>query len=90
MLRLADDPLIRSVKVKMSKPGMLGCDAEVLSRRFPAVLEAYDQLIEENYHREWFVSPHEVDRETEARLARVLKPTIAVNSSPTVATPFVG
>jgi len=64
--------------VKLSKTGVLAWDAERLARHAPSVLAAYDRLIAENYAREWFVSPLEIDRETEKRLAEILNPLITV------------
>jgi hypothetical protein len=87
VLQTANEAKLNIVDVKLSKPGVLSWEPLQLARHLPAVLERYDQLIADNYSREWFVAPELVDRETEERLARVLKPPIRV-TEPVADSPF--
>ncbi|MFO0966140.1 MAG: hypothetical protein U0793_11230 [Gemmataceae bacterium] len=81
LVKLPNDPKLYQVDVKRYAPGYLAWDAEKLERRCPEALEAVAALLEKNFsNREFFVSPQEIDRETEERLERILRPVITVNS----------
>jgi len=83
LLRLVNDPRIREVNVRRSAPGYLRYDLQTLAREFPQALDAMDALIEENFQRDFFVPAASVDRDTDLRLARILRPPIVL---PTVTT----
>ncbi len=80
LVRLVNDPRILDVQVKRSTPGHLNWDIERLVRDFPESLEAVDRLVERNFQSDWFSTPEEIDRETEARLQAVLHPKITIQT----------
>ncbi len=67
-LRLVDSPNLHEVAIKRSAPGFLSWDMEQLTRDLPEVLEDMDQLIEENFKSDVFVSPQVIDTETRFRM----------------------
>jgi len=72
-----EDDILSQIKVKESRPGPLRFDLEVIQRRFPQLLEAKEQLIENNFaNREFFVPPSIIEAERERRLQEVLRPKI--------------
>ena len=89
VLRTVNDDAIQSVVIDDPKPGMLGFDPAVIEKRFPEVIERREQLIEENYRREWFADPQAIEFEMEQRIERVLNPPIVL-SSPDSNAPRVG
>lgn len=72
LVRLVNDPNIRTVKIKRSAPGYLGYDIDIIARKLPHVIERMQQIVEENFRSDFFVSASEVDREQEQRLQTVL------------------
>lgn len=78
LVRLVNDPRILEVQVKRSAPGHLNWDTERLVREFPDAFEAADELVAKNFQSDWFSAPETIDRETEARLAAVLRPKLTV------------
>lgn len=79
--RLVDDPTVYDVKVQRSAPGFLSLDPVTLRRDLPEVLEAKEQLIEENFRQDYFVSPQIIEREEMERLHRVLQQGFVINQS---------
>jgi hypothetical protein len=83
MLRLVNDPKLYRVNVRRAAPGFLGYDMQTLRRKLPHVLEALDQLVEENFRSDFFVSAETVDREIEARVQRLLNgPPVVISANP--------
>jgi len=82
LMRLVDDPLLYHVAVKRSTTGHLAWDRAKLAAKMPQVLEAVDQLIDENFRSGLFVAPEVIEAQTRERLARVLRPAIIVQSEP--------
>ena len=82
VLRLVDDETLYDVGVKASRPGFLGFDVETIYHRFPEVIDAYEQMLEKNFASDFFVSPAVIERETQERLERVLRPVITVDTEP--------
>jgi hypothetical protein len=79
-LRLVDDERVRAVKVKRSAVGYLGLGAAELKREFPDVLDDVDRFKETNFRSGLFLTPADIDRETEERLTRILHPPITITS----------
>jgi hypothetical protein len=73
VLRLVDDANLHEVNVDRSTPGHLEWDARTLRREYPQALESVERLKEENFRAEWFVSPSEIDRETEDRIGTLIR-----------------
>ncbi|MFV0445853.1 MAG: TraM recognition domain-containing protein, partial [Planctomycetaceae bacterium] len=91
LIRTVNDPEIRVVNVKRSTPGVLGFDMHTIARRFPEALERLDQLVEDNFHSDFFVPAEQVDREAQRRIEAILYPKIAVpekKSEPEAESPF--
>ncbi|REK08651.1 MAG: hypothetical protein DWQ37_20145 [Planctomycetota bacterium] len=75
LLWTPDGSGLRHVLVDQMRPGPMAFELEVLLRRFPGLVERYEELIEENFaQRDFFVSPAVIEQETRERLARVLQP----------------
>ena len=81
LLKIADVPMPRKVRIHRSAPGFLGFDMATIRRRFPWAIEDTYRLIEENFARGPFCTPAEIDRETELRLNRVLNGHIVIPNS---------
>ncbi len=81
LLRLVNDGRLQTVNVKRSTPGFLTFDLPTLARRFPAVVERMDKMVEQNFLSDLFVSAEVIDRQSEARLARVLHSRIVLHTS---------
>lgn len=79
-LRLVDDSKIRDLAVKKSTPGHLRFSATELHDRMPRILEEIERFKEENYRSGLFLTPEEVERETDERLRQLLQPPIVVDS----------
>lgn len=80
ILRLVNDPKLYRVNVKRSAPGFLNYDMQTLARKLPRVLERMDQMIEENFRSDFFVSADTVDREIEQRVQGLLRqPPMTLN-----------
>lgn len=77
-LRIVNDPQLYEVDVQRHAPGYLAWDIEKIMSRCPQALDAVFALVERNGESEYFVSPQEIERETEERLARILQPRIEV------------
>lgn len=80
LMRLVDDDALYEVAIERSAPGILECDIATLHREFPEAIEAVERLKDRNFHSEFFVSPADIDRETETRLQAVLRPAIEVQT----------
>jgi hypothetical protein len=80
VLRLVDDPAIRRVKVKRTAPGYLKYDLATIQAHFPQVLDNLDQLIEDNFASDLFLSAETIDRAAERRLEAMLRPAITIQS----------
>lgn len=80
VVKLPDDPTLYEVDVARYAPGYLEWDREKVARRWPQALDAVARLTEANAASDFFVSPHEIERETRERLERVLRPTIRVRT----------
>ena len=73
LLWTPDGTGLRHVDVSQRRPGPLAFPADVIFARFPALVDRYQQLIEDNFaQREFFVSPAMIEQETRQRLERVL------------------
>jgi hypothetical protein len=77
---LVNDPRLYIVDVKRSAPGFLQYDLQTIARKFPQALEAMDQLIEENFHSDFFVPASRVDAEAAERIERVLRERMTIRS----------
>lgn len=78
ILRVVDEERMRTVNVDQPKTGILALDPSVIERRFPEVMEQYEQLIETNNAKEWFALPAAIEAEANERLIQVLRPTPVV------------
>ena len=76
ILRLVDEPQLYDVDVKRSAPGHLAWDAAKLREEMPEVFDDVQRLIDRNFASGLFASPHEIEAEMQARLARVTRPTL--------------
>jgi hypothetical protein len=72
-IRLVDQPHLYEVDIKRSAPGHLAWDAEKLAVEFPEALDEVEQLIQENFKQDCFVTPEVIEQETQERLNRVLR-----------------
>lgn len=81
LLKCWNDPTLYDLKVKESRPGFLSLPPEVIHQRFPQVNDNYQQLLERIHQQDCFVSADDITQETTARLQRVLKPVIAIESA---------
>jgi len=81
LLRLVDDEKIRRVNVKRSATSYLRHDAVTIAQHFPELFDRMEELIERNFENDMFVSAERIDQEAEARLQRVLRQPIVMNSS---------
>lgn len=82
LVKIVNDPNLYRVDVQKHAPGYLGLDMDTITRRCPAALDAKEQLIEQNYAQEFFVSPTVIEREREDRLQRLLHPVINIPVEP--------
>lgn len=82
IVRLVDRPQLFDVDVQRSAPGHLSLDPARLQREFPELCEDVERLLERNFANECFLSPADVDRETQVRLQRLLQPTAHFGSEP--------
>lgn len=79
LVQIPNDPTIYEVNLHRHAPGYVGWEDDKLRRLYPAALEAKQELLERNFaNREFFVTPQEIERETEARLQRILNPVIRI------------
>jgi hypothetical protein len=85
IVRLVDDPAIRTVKVKRHAPGFLAHDRFTIARRFPEAYDEMDRLIEENFRSEFFAPAAEVDRECDERVRTIIQRTGMSGAGPDVA-----
>lgn len=86
-----EDDILTHVHVAESRPGPLRFGLEKIQKRFPQLLDARDELIENNFaNREFFVPPAVIEAERERRLQEVLRPKIQVqlDDSRNVVDPF--
>lgn len=79
-VRLVDDDRVRPVKVKRSASGYLGMGAAELREEFPDVLDDVEKFKERNFRSGPFLTPADIDRETDQRLKDILRPPIVVVS----------
>jgi hypothetical protein len=82
LLRLVDNDRLFEVAVKRSAPGHLRWDLATIARELPQAIEEVERLIEGNFQSDLFLSPGEIDRETERRIQHVIRPTIRLASPP--------
>jgi hypothetical protein len=83
VLQLVDDDALYRVAVERTAPGYLDLDWEaVVRRRLPRAVEAFEQLLELNFRREWFVTPAQLRLETAERLQKVLVPRLELGQDP--------
>jgi hypothetical protein len=68
LLKVADWPVPREVRIQRSAPGFLNYDMATIHRRFPRAVEDTHRLIEENFARGPFCTPEEIERESVERL----------------------
>lgn len=80
-LRLVDDPTLYQVEVKRDMPGHLSWDASQLREEMPDVLDDVQRLIYRNFSSDLFVSPAVIERETEERLNRIVRPVVVVTAA---------
>ena len=86
-----EDDVLTRIQVQQSRPGPLKFDLETIQRRFPQLLEAKEQLIENNFaNRDFFVPPAVIEAERVQRLQQVLRPKIRVQAedSTVIVDPF--
>ena len=76
--RLVNDPNLYNVLVKQSTPGHLLWPDETLAQFYPEALDDVDRLIEQNFASELFVTPEQIDHETQARIQAVLNPKLII------------
>ena len=70
-----NEPKLRLVNIKRSRPGLLGYDMDMIVRKFPQAIERMEQMIEENFRSDFFVPASEIDREQEERMQTLLTAT---------------
>lgn len=80
LVRLVNDAEVHEIAVESSAIGYLGWDAALLRKKLPQVLDRTLKLIDDNFHSEYFVSPQVIEREREARLQAIVRPTAAMNT----------
>ena len=79
LVQIPNDPTIYEVDLYRHAPGYVGWQDEKLRRLYPEAFDAKEELLEKNFaNREFFVTPQEIERETEARLQRILNPVIRI------------
>lgn len=78
VLQIFDDDRLHRVKVRRSAPGHLSWGHEDIVRYLPEALDDYEQLVEENFRLPEFMSPQEVDRESERRILDVIRQRISL------------
>jgi hypothetical protein len=78
LLKVVNDPNVYRVNVERHAPGYLDWDIPQIVRYRPEGIEAVQELIEQNFASEMFVSPLVIERQTEARLQRLLNPPIMI------------
>lgn len=82
LLRLVNDDSLYHIDVKRTAPGSLSLNWATVCKSMPKVADQVQQLRENNFTQDCFVSPTVVERETRERLEKVLCPKIVVQSSP--------
>lgn len=87
LMRIVNDPRIYEVDVKRSAPGFLGYDLQTIHRAFPRAIDAALKLAEDNFGREPFCSPREIEIESEERLRKVLEKGVFSKTPPPMEAP---
>jgi hypothetical protein len=82
LLKVADWPVPREVRIQRSAPGFLQYDMQTIHRRFPRAVDDTHRLIEENFARGPFCTPEQIERESAERLERVLNGHIIIPAQP--------
>jgi len=82
LLKLVNDSNLYRVNVERHAPGYLDWDIDMIMRYRPEGIDAVAKFIEHNCASEFFVSPHVIERQTEARLQRILNPVIRIPANP--------
>ena len=80
LLRLVDDPIIRTVDVKLSTHGYLRHNMVDIAKHFPKLLNNMEALLEKNFANDMFVSAQQIDLEAKARMEKLLYPTIVLDN----------
>ena len=80
LLRLVDDPIIRTVDVKLSTHGYLRHNMVDIAKHFPQLLDNVEALLEKNFKNDMFVSAQQIDQEAKARMEKLLYPTIVLDN----------
>jgi hypothetical protein len=78
--RAVDDDQIHEIDVEQMAPGHLALEWSLVKKNLPQVVEAHDRMMEENFRLSCFVAPALIERETEERLRRILRPRIELTS----------
>jgi hypothetical protein len=73
---------VRDVAVADPKTGVMTFDVAMIEQRFPEVITRYNQMLEDNFAREWFASPAAIEAETDERLRQVLLPPLVLQAAP--------
>jgi hypothetical protein len=79
LVQIPNDPTIYEIDLYRHAPGYVGWEEDKIRRLYPEAFDAKEELLERNFaNREFFVSPQEIERETEERLQRILNPVIRI------------
>src|SRR5205823_9287014 len=63
VLQIADDDNLYEIDIKRTAPAHLALEWERVLKSMPAVAEAYERLLENNFRQDCFVSPAQIERE---------------------------
>lgn len=80
VVRMVNDPTLYRLNVKRSAPGELSLDWSTVLKMLPQVADEVAKLIEDNFRQDCFLPPAAIERDTQARLQRIINPPIVITS----------
>jgi hypothetical protein len=90
LIRLVNEPNVRLANIQRFAPGYLAHDFETIQRYFPKAIERMNDLIERNFHSDFFIPAAEIDREQDERIRRITRiaPISGLDIQPADDSPF--